>query len=138
MDKRYYATAFVSVLALAFIPSSFATVGSGTASLSQTVAVSIDKIAVRGRAVARRPARVNRNVRVNRGVVRPGWHGSGTRWVRPAHYWWRPGTAIAVGAAIGYVAASAAVAWAGPPPANNYCWYYTDPSRTRGFWDVCP
>ncbi len=19
----------------------------------------------------------------------------------------------------------------------NFCWYYTDPSRTQGFWDVC-
>ncbi len=27
---------------------------------------------------------------------------------------------------------------AGAPPAPGYCWYYTDPSRTQGFWDVCP
>ncbi|QCI69517.1 hypothetical protein E8M01_31005 [Phreatobacter stygius] len=65
-------------------------------------------------------------------VVRPG------RWVRPAGYWWRPGGAIAAGAAIGFVAAATAVAWAGQPPTPNSCWYYTDPSRTRGFWDACP
>ena len=59
-------------------------------------------------------------------------------WVRPAHYTWRPGGAIAAGAAIGFVAAATAVAWAGAPPAPGYCWYYTDPSRTQGFWDVCP
>jgi hypothetical protein len=22
--------------------------------------------------------------------------------------------------------------------APGYCWYYTDPSRTQGFWDACP
>jgi hypothetical protein len=36
------------------------------------------------------------------------------------------------------VTATAASAWAGPPPADNMCWYYTDESRTQGFWDVCP
>jgi hypothetical protein len=71
-------------------------------------------------------------------VVRPGYRGGGVRWVRPAHYYWRPGGAIAAGAAIGFVAAATAAAWAGAPPAPGYCWYYTDPSRTQGFWDVCP
>jgi hypothetical protein len=76
---------------------------------------------------------------VRRGaVVRPGYRGGGVRWVRPAHYYWRPGGAIAAGAAIGFVAAATAAAWAGAPPAPGYCWYYTDPSRTQGFWDVCP
>lgn len=70
-------------------------------------------------------------------VVRPGWHGGGTRWVRPAGYWWHPGGAIAAGAAIGVVTAATAAAWAGAPPAPGYCWYYTDPSRRQGFWDVC-
>jgi hypothetical protein len=64
-------------------------------------------------------------------VVAPGWR-------RPAAYWWRPGTALAAGAAVGFVTATAAAAYAGAPPAPNYCWYYTDPSRTKGFWDVCP
>jgi hypothetical protein len=75
---------------------------------------------------------------VRRGaVVRPGVVRLGG-WVRPAHYTWRPGGAIAAGAAIGFVAAATAAAWAGAPPAPGYCWYYTDPSRTQGFWDVCP
>jgi hypothetical protein len=65
------------------------------------------------------------------GVARRGW-------VRPARYFWRPGGAIAAGAAIGFVAAATAVAWAGAPPAPGYCWYYTDPGQTQGFWDVCP
>jgi hypothetical protein len=80
---------------------------------------------VRGGAVARPGV-------VRAGVVRPGG------WVRPAHYTWRPGGAIAAGAAIGFVAAASAAAWAGSPPAPGYCWYYTDPSRTQGFWDACP
>jgi len=70
-------------------------------------------------------------------VARPGVVRAGG-WVRPAHYTWRPGGAIAAGAAIGFVAAASAAAWAGSPPAPGYCWYYTDPSRTQGFWDVCP
>jgi hypothetical protein len=57
---------------------------------------------------------------------------------RPYGAWWRPGAAIAAGAAIGFVGAATAAAWAGAPPAAGYCWYYTDASRTRGFWDRCP
>jgi len=75
---------------------------------------------------------VRRGAVVRPGVARPGG------WVRPVHYHWRPGGAIASGAAIGFVAAATAAAWAGSPPAPGYCWYYTDPSRTQGFWDVCP
>lgn len=59
-------------------------------------------------------------------------------WVRPTRYWWRPGGAVAAGAAVGFVTAATAVAWAGAPPAPGYCWYYTDASRQQGFWDVCP
>jgi hypothetical protein len=94
-------------------------------------------------AVVNRGAKVNRNAVVNRNtvvnrnrivtrntaVVRP--------WVRPGGYWWRPGGAIAAGAAVGFVTAATAAAWAGPPPGPNMCWYYTDQTRTQGFWDVC-
>jgi hypothetical protein len=86
---------------------------------------------VASRTVVRRGAVARPGV-VRAGAVRPGG------WVRPAHYTWRPGGAIAAGAAIGFVAAATAAAWAGSPPAPGYCWYYTDPSRTQGFWDVCP
>jgi hypothetical protein len=65
-------------------------------------------------------------------VVAPG------RWARPGRYRWPVGGAIAAGAAIGFVAAATAAAWAGPPPGDGLCWYYTDPSRTQGFWDYCP
>ena len=50
---------------------------------------------------------------------------------------WGPGGAIAAGAAIGFLAAGAAVAY-GTPPAPGMCWYYTDPGRSQGFWDYCP
>jgi hypothetical protein len=61
-----------------------------------------------------------------------------TVWIgRPGWYRWNPGGAIAAGAAIGFVAATAAT-WAGPPPQPGLCWYYTDPSRRQGFWDACP
>jgi hypothetical protein len=54
-------------------------------------------------------------------------------------YRWAPGGAIAAGAAIGFVAAASAAAYATTrPPAPGLCWYYTDPSQRSGFWDVCP
>jgi hypothetical protein len=71
-------------------------------------------------------------------VVRPGYAGGGVRWARPGWYRWPAGGAIAAGAAIGFVAAGTAAAWAGAAPAPGMCWYYTDPSRTQGFWDACP
>jgi hypothetical protein len=69
-----------------------------------------------------------------------GWHGGPVYvggWRRPG-YGWAPGGAIAAGAAIGVLSAAAAAAYASQPaPANGLCWYYTDPSYTAGFWDVC-
>ncbi|WP_238178794.1 hypothetical protein [Methylobacterium oxalidis] len=101
------------------------------------------------------------------GYGRPGWHGGGVRRpiagggrrgiaggfaprgvvrrngmvggvYRPNGAWWRPGAAVAAGAAIGIVGAATAAAWAGAPPAPGYCWYDTDASRTKGFRDRCP
>ena len=74
---------------------------------------------------------------VRRGaVVRPPVR-RGVVVVNPRRYW-RPGGAIAAGAAIGFVAGATAVAIAGSPPRSGYCWYYTNAARTTGFWDVCP
>ena len=67
------------------------------------------------------------------GVYRGGYGG----WARPGWYRWGPGGAIAAGAAIGVLAAGAAVAYAGQPPAPGLCWYYTDPGYRSGFWDAC-
>ncbi len=71
-------------------------------------------------AVATRPA-------VRRGVV-----------VVSPHRYWRPGGAIAAGAAIGFVAGATAASIAGTPPHAGQCWYYTNSSKTTGFWDACP
>jgi hypothetical protein len=74
------------------------------------------------------------------GVYRGGYyHGAGYwgGWARPGWYRWAPGGAIAAGAAIGVLAAGAAVAYAGHPPGPGLCWYYTDPSYRAGFWDAC-
>src|SRR5450755_3062750 len=113
--------------------------------LQSLVSTHVEPVVVvrRGGAVARGPrggvAAVGRTTVVRppgyRPGVRPGVRPGG--WVRPA-YRWGPGGAIAAGAAIGFVAAGTAAAWAGAAPAPGYCWYYTDPSRTQGFWDVCP
>ncbi len=59
-------------------------------------------------------------------------------WARPTWYQWSPGGAVAAGAAIGFVTAATAAAWAGAPPQSGLCWYYTDPGRRQGFWDQCP
>jgi hypothetical protein len=84
-------------------------------------------------------ANVNRNVNVNRnythwnggyyGNYRGGWNRT---------YTWLPGGAIAAGAAIGFIAAGTAVAWAPPAPYPGLCWYYTDATQRNGFWDSCP
>ena len=49
-----------------------------------------------------------------------------------------PLQAVAVGAAIGVIGAASAAAYYGQPPEEGLCWYYTNPSRSSGFWDVCP
>jgi hypothetical protein len=73
-------------------------------------------------------------------VGHPGYHGGYGRyggWARPGGYWWHPGGAIAAGAAIGFVSAATAAAWAGAAPGPGLCWYYTSPAQTQGFWDAC-
>lgn len=91
----------------------------------------------RGGAVAYRSRTVVRTPAARAAVVRPGYAGGGVRRARPGWYGWPRGGAIAAGAAIGFVTAATAVAWAGAAPAPGMCWYYTDPSRTQGSWDYC-
>jgi len=75
----------------------------------------------------------------NVAVRPPGYRPPAGGWYRPPAYWWRPGAAVAAGAALGFVTAAAATAYAtSPAPAAGQCWYYTNPQRTQGFWDVCP
>src|SRR5712675_3599768 len=93
-------------------------------------------VAVRGRGAVRRTTVVgprgnvaSRTVVRGGAVVRPGYAG-GVRWARPGWYRWPAGGAIAAGAALGFVTAATAAAWAGAAPTPGMCWYYTDPSRT--------
>ena len=129
-------------LATASAPSSALNLGPSVALGDQTKAPNADLVEVRavvrrgGVAVGPRGNAVGyRSRTVVRGpaVVRPG-----VRWARPGSYRWPVGGAIAAGAAIGFVAAASATAYAGAAPAPGMCWYYTDPSRTQGFWDYCP
>ena len=125
-------------------PSSALSPVGGAALVSQGKATTGDVVEIR--AVARRGgvavgprgnAVAYRSRTVVRGpAVRPGYGSGGVRWARPA-YGWPRGGAIAAGAAIGVVTAATAAAWAGAAPAPGMCWYYTDPSRTQGFWDYC-
>lgn len=86
-----------------------------------------------GGAAARGPAG---NVAVRPGYRPPVPAGG---WYRPSSYWWRPGAAVAAGAALGFITAAAATTYAASPsPGAGYCWYYTNSQRTQGFWDVCP
>jgi hypothetical protein len=81
---------------------------------------------------------VNRNVNrnINRTTVGAGVGRAGG-WARPGRYWWPAGGAVAAGAALGVVGAATAASWAGPAPGPGMCWYYTDASKTQGFWDSC-
>src|SRR5262249_3631651 len=54
------------------------------------------------------------------------------RWVRRPYF----GTVIA-GVALGTILTAAVVGAPPPPPAPNLCWYWADPSLTRGYWDYC-
>ena len=150
----------VAIVTPASIPSAYAFVGAAGSALPQQVrqdsaqdnqivqvyvrrgggAVRRGGMARRTTVVGPRGGYASRTV-VRGGVARRGYVAGGVarpgRWVRPANYYWRPGGAIAAGAAIGFVSAATAAAWAGAPPGPGYCWYYTDPSRTQGFWDVC-
>lgn len=101
--------------------------------------------AVAGRGYVARGPRGNVVAGRGRVAVRPGYRpvpirpGYRAGWVRPASYWWHPGMAVASGAAIGFATAAAASAYINSqPPAPGYCWFYTNPERTQGFWDVCP
>jgi hypothetical protein len=87
-----------------------------------------------------RNLKVNKNVNVNvkRGLYTGRHIYTGGVWVRPSAYWWPVGGAVAAGAAMGFVTAATAAAWAGASPGPDYCWYYTDPSQQQGFWDLCP
>jgi hypothetical protein len=144
MNARVIAVLFGLSGALAAAPAG-ATPFAGAGAVARAPSPLVETAAVVRRGyVARGP---RGGVVAGRGtaVVRPGYRpvpGRGVvvapGWRRPAAYWWRPGAAVAAGAALGFVTAAAATAYAGSPPAAGYCWYYTNPQKTQGFWDACP
>jgi hypothetical protein len=73
-------------------------------------------------------------------AVRGGvYRGAAVRGAWGRGYRWPAGGAIAAGAAVGFLTAGAAAAYATTrAPAAGLCWYYTDASRSSGFWDICP
>src|SRR5271154_7109307 len=63
------------------------------------------------------------------GVRVGGVHGGAVRvggWSRPGNYFWRPGGAIAAGAAIGFVFPAGAPSWARGAPRPHTRWGYPD------------
>jgi hypothetical protein len=94
-------------------------------------------VAVRGGAYRGAAVRggVYRGAAVRGGVYR----GAAVRGAWGRGYRWPAGGAIAAGAAVGFLTAGAAAAYATTrAPAAGLCWYYTDASRSSGFWDTCP
>jgi hypothetical protein len=76
---------------------------------------------------------VSRNVNVNRNIARVGVGGAVVRpvrpWVRRPYY----GTVIA-GVTLGSIIAASTIP---PAPSSDLCWYWSNSSHTRGYWDYC-
>jgi len=80
-----------------------------------------------------RNVNINRNANINRNIARVGVGGVAVGAVRP----WvrRPyfGTVVA-GVTLGTIIAATAIP---PVPSSGLCWYWSNSSRTRGYWDYC-
>jgi hypothetical protein len=76
---------------------------------------------------------VNRNVNINRNIARVGVGGAAIGVVRP---WVRRPYfgAVVAGVTLGTVIAATAIP---PAPSSDLCWYWSNSSRTRGYWDYC-
>jgi hypothetical protein len=76
---------------------------------------------------------VSRNVNVNRNIARVGVGGAVVRpvrpWVRRPYY----GTVIA-GVTLGTIIAASTIP---PAPSSDLCWYWSNSSHSRGYWDYC-
>ena len=65
------------------------------------------------------------------------WNNKNVVVVRPYRHWNKQpyyGTVIG-GVALGTLLGAAAYSAVAPAP--NLCWYWADPSMTRGYWDYC-
>ena len=79
----------------------------------------------------------NKNWHNNKNWNNKNWNNKKVVVVRPYRKWnKRPyyGTVIG-GVALGTIVGAAAYSAVAPAP--NTCWYWADPSMTRGYWDYC-
>jgi hypothetical protein len=79
----------------------------------------------------------NKNWHNNKNWNNKNWNNKKVVVVRPYRKWnKRPyyGTVIG-GVALGTILGAAAYSAAAPAP--NTCWYWADPTMTRGYWDYC-
>jgi hypothetical protein len=77
---------------------------------------------------------INRNVNINRNIARVGVGGvvgvgAVRPWVRRPYF----GTVVA-GVTLGTIIAATTIP---PVPSSGLCWYWSNSSRTRGYWDYC-
>jgi hypothetical protein len=84
---------------------------------------------VKSTTVRRAPAARATTVRRNVVVVRRPYRA----WVARPYY----GAAIIGGVALGTVIAVSAAHAVPVAPGPNACWYWSDPTETRGYWDYC-
>ena len=79
----------------------------------------------------------NKNWHNNKNWNNKNWNNKKVVVVRPYRKWNRRpyyGTVIG-GVALGTILGAAAYSAAAPAPST--CWYWADPSMTRGYWDYC-
>ena len=79
----------------------------------------------------------NKNWHNNKNWNNKNWNNKKVVVVRPYRKWNRRpyyGTVIG-GVALGTILGAAAYSAVAPAP--NTCWYWADPSMTRGYWDYC-
>ena len=66
------------------------------------------------------------------GKLRLSWRSHVRYWQRKPYY----GDFIG-GVVLGTILGVGVVGVAPPPPGPQFCWYWADPSMTRGYWDYC-
>jgi hypothetical protein len=78
-----------------------------------------------------RNVNVNRNANINRNIARVGVGGAALvrPWVRRPYY----GTVIG-GVALGTIIAASTIP---PAPSSGLCWFWSNSSQTKGYWDYC-
>lgn len=106
-----------------------------TTTVKRTTAVkrpggtSVRRTTVKSTTVRRAPAARTTTVRRNVVVVRRPYRA----WVARPYY----GAAIIGGVALGTVIAVSAAHAVPVAPGPNACWYWSDPTESRGYWDYC-